>query len=51
MTMVVLDGKVIGWSPDNDPEWEYYEDWNEWRPVRDGELTVLLLATEQEVKA
>jgi hypothetical protein len=50
MTMFVFPstGKAIGWAPDDNPEWEYHEDWDEWRPVVNGNLAVLLIETEKE---
>jgi hypothetical protein len=44
MTMFEFEGRVVGWSPDDEPEWEYDEwRWGDtWHPVLDGKLTILL---------
>lgn len=40
MTSAILHGHIVGWAPDQDPEWESF-DGEDWKPVEDGRLTVL----------
>jgi hypothetical protein len=45
VTAVVINGHVVGWCPDVDPEWEYMDE-GEWTPVVDGHLSVLAQSVE-----